>query len=387
MDKKEKKNNKLKELQNNLSHKIFKNSKFKKIYFSYYVRLVMFCVLFMILFFSSFVLFRNSFSYEEEKYIQYRESSNLDYKVYLKPNNFYEQSYLGKNMLYIASLIDNIKIDFGYNFFIDKKADLKFNYSIVGKLLIKDESGTNVYFEKEYNLLPQKQVVMEDAISYNLKESISVDYSYYNRLANDFKSSYGVNSASEFKIYLKINKIATNESNSLNLNEYKEMSMTIPLSEKAINITMDYEDINNSNYILNKASVKLNNIIFIVLAAILFITSVASLLKFLELLFVFAGKKTNYDKYIEKLLKEYDRLIAEVHTEPNFERCEIIKIIKFQELLDIRDNLKLPIMYYNVISHHKSYFYIKHNETVYLLIIKAVDLEKVKRKNNKKIQR
>ena len=53
----------------------------------------------------------------------------------------------------------------------------------------------------------------------------------------------------------------------------------------------------------------------------------------------------------------------------------MIKISKFEELLDVRDNLKLPIMYYVVTKHTKCCFYIKHNDDLYLLTIKSVDLE------------
>ena len=42
----------------------------------------------------------------------------------------------------------------------------------------------------------------------------------------------------------------------------------------------------------------------------------------------------------------------------------------------VRDNLKLPIMYYVVVKHHKCYFYITHGNKIYLNVVKAIDLEK-----------
>ena len=86
-------------------------------------------------------------------------------------------------------------------------------------------------------------------------------------------------------------------------------------------------------------------------------------------------KKTSYDKYINKILNEYDRLIVESTTEPDIKHSNIIKLPNFRELLDVRDNLKLPIMYYVVVKYHKSYFYIKNNNDIYLLINKAADLD------------
>ena len=62
----------------------------------------------------------------------------------------------------------------------------------------------------------------------------------------------------------------------------------------------------------------------------------------------------------------------------SFDNKEIIKIKKFNELLDIHDNLGLPIMYYQVSKHQRGYFYIYHNNIIYLNDIKEVDLEKNK---------
>ena len=40
--------------------------------------------------------------------VQYEESSNVDYNVYLKDNEFYKNNYLGENSDYVVSLIDYI---------------------------------------------------------------------------------------------------------------------------------------------------------------------------------------------------------------------------------------------------------------------------------------
>ena len=41
-------------------------------------------------------------------YINYVEDGSVDYKVYLKENNFYSDSYLGKDQVYVAGLIDKV---------------------------------------------------------------------------------------------------------------------------------------------------------------------------------------------------------------------------------------------------------------------------------------
>ena len=56
------------------------------------------------------MLIVKSISFISEQQLSYIEKSKLDYRVYLKENDFYESEYLGKNMSYIASLIDFINI-------------------------------------------------------------------------------------------------------------------------------------------------------------------------------------------------------------------------------------------------------------------------------------
>ena len=47
-----------------------------------------------------------------------------------------------------------------------------------------------------------------------------------------------------------------------------------------------------------------------------------------------------------------------------------------QKFIKDVDNLKLPIKYYVVTEHQKCVFYVTHNNEIYVLTIKAVDLEK-----------
>ena len=101
-----------------------------------------------------------------------------------------------------------------------------------------------------------------------------------------------------------------------------------------------------------------------------------SLAKFAKLLLSLKEKKSKYDKYVNRLLREYDRLIVETVTEPILENKNIIEILKFKELLDVRDNLKVTINYYCIEKHIKGILYIKSENDVYVLNIDNDSLEK-----------
>ena len=350
-----------------------------KTYIGFGARVITYVFLFLILLTFGLNFLLKSFSFIEQKTIDYNEKSKLDYRVYLKENDFYETPYLDKNMLYIASLIDKINIDFAYDFSSSENIDLDFDYDIIAKLIISDSKGENPYFEKEYTLLGNKKIKMLNNNKQAINESISIDYTYYNTLANNFKMTFGINTTSNLIVYLKINKIS--DSNTQITNNTNLMLIKIPLSEKSINIKLDYKEIDNSSTILSDADFTIENVAYIVLAIILIITSTIMLIKSIRLLLLMKSNKNIYDKYVNRLLIEYDRVIVETSTYPSFEAKEIIKIDKFEELLDVRDNLKLPITYYSITKHQKCYFYISTTDKVYLHIVKSVDLED----KNKKI--
>lgn len=349
-----------------------KNSNLKKIYVSYSTRLIInicFCIVFLL--FSIFFLYKfmNINNYEK---INYQESSNLDYKVYLKQNNFYEEKYLNKDRIYIASLIDNIVIDYNYLFNIDENSNIDFSYDVIAKLSIDDETSSNTYFEKEYVLVDNKKGSIKDNKEFKFNEEVIIDYDYYNGLASQFRQTYGLDAISNLKVYLLINKSDSNK-----LNDSSIMSVDIPLTEKAINIKMDYKDINKNSYLINTNQSIVKKIVLIISFIVSLLLMLVNVVGIVKLLSLYGNRKSLYDKYVDKILREYDRVIVESTTSVKLNDKNVIKIKNFEELLDVRDNLKLPIIYYSIVNHHKCYFYVKHEKDIYLMVVKASDLEAV----------
>ena len=345
-----------------------------KRYIDYKVRVAIMGVSLVILFGLYLVFFVNSLAEPENESINYRETSNLDYKVYLKENDFYESDYLDENMVYVASLIDNIAVDFNYRFDINEILNMNLNYDVVGKLIISDTDGKKRYFEKEYQLLDKKTIDISDVDNYSLKETILIDYDYYNGLANQFKMNYGVEAKSTLQIFLKVNKKSNDKI--YNINDDSVMSITIPLSTKSVEIEMNYNEIDENRSVVKESIELVHNKLYMALAIIFGLSLIVVAIKLIRFLSSTKVKKSVYDNYVEKLLREYDRLIVENFTGPDLKNSSVVTIKNFEELLDVRDGLRLPILYYVVAKHQKCYFYVKNGNEIYLMTIKAVDLEK-----------
>ena len=236
---------------------------------------------FLVILFSFLAAFflKRCFAIVGEQNITYQENSSLDYKVYLKDNDFYDNEYLDKNMVYVASLIDKIDVDFDYIFRIDKKSNIDFEYDIVGKLVIGDTANKNVFFEKEYVLLENTKDSMTKDGLHEINKSVSIDYGQYNDLANQFKSKYGVDTDSKLIVYLNIHEKSKDNANFAN---NSNMSLTIPLSLKAINITMDYSEVNKTSKLVRDSEVVISNYLFLVLGSLFGIVFIIVLIRFIK---------------------------------------------------------------------------------------------------------
>ena len=85
------------------------------------------------------------------------------------------------------------------------------------------------------------------------------------------------------------------------------------------------------------------------------------------------NKKTYYTKNYNKIIKNYSDIIVEVSTQPNLENLEILEIKNFDDLVDTEEELKSPILLYEVKKQKESWFVIIHNKYAYRYILNCED--------------
>ena len=353
-----------------------KKSKRKRgLYLGYYSRLIFNVILFLSLVVTSYIFINKSIVIQEAKNVSYEEHGNTDYKVFLKDNIFYyEDKYLDKNMSYIANLIDYISVDYNYKFKADTLFDGEYSYKIRADLEILNAENKTLFFTKKYDLIKEKTFTIENQNEYNIVENIKIDYDHYNSLANGFKSSYGVDTESNLIVYLDLYRnIDQNSINNPNINGNGTIKLTIPLSEKAINIKMDSMEINNKNVITSLDDYYLEDIKYLIIGIISLIVSLYLFIKIVKRLSRLSISPTDYDKTLKKILNQYDRLIVTTSSMPNLEKNNIIKLKEFVELLDAKDNLHKPIFFIEVTPHQKAYFFIQDDDNIILFTLKNID--------------
>ena len=353
------------------------NSKFRpKHYRSFGSRVFINAVLFACFLTLCFITASKTIEREKTTPIKYTDVNKINYKVYLKDNDLYKEKYLDMNRAYVASLIDHIDLDFSYLFNMEKITNMDFNYKIMAELIIENKNGAK-YVDEEYELKEIKAKELKNGGYINIDDSVTIDYDHYNNLANKFKNKTGVEVTSYLNVYLQVDKKSASNLN-YKINESSRSNIKIPLSERAIEINLTTNQGTANKHVIPEGKIVFNPT-YLFLEIVLFLITCVFMLKLTKYLVTLIKEKNPYDKYVAKILKDYDRLIVETKTSINMSDCKIIDVTSFNELLDVRDNLKQPIIYNVIAEHQKGMFYIKDNNDVYRYVVKDVDLIKRKK--------
>jgi len=92
------------------------------------------------------------------------------------------------------------------------------------------------------------------------------------------------------------------------------------------------------------------------------------------------NKETKYQKAVKKILNTYDRVIITLedkNTIVNNDKNDVYTVKSFLELLDVRDTIEKPILYYKVNSV-KTEFYVQDTDKTYKYTMKESDFEEKK---------
>ena len=359
---------------NNLNDK--KNSK----YIGYNERLLVYILAVVVFGILSLVTLVGSISMNTKSNLTYKQTSNLDYKVGLKANNYYKEPYLKKGMQYIASLIDYIDVDFNYNFNASENLNYKYIYYINADVKVTDSSDeSKIIYSKSEKLTEEKVVTEENSNSFSINENIKVKYSNYNDLVKGFKSSYAINANSnlELSLIVQVQDEKGNIIKSADSND--KMIVKIPLTEQMVNIKLDYNEINNSDNAAVYKELSISNKVLFTVSMILLILMLVAIVFLVRFLNKTSRKKTLYEIKLNKILKEYDRVIITSRKKVK-ETGNIVDVNSFEELLDARDNLEKPIIFNEIHKGQKSVFIVNSEKESYRYVLKQADLEQKEQK-------
>ncbi len=305
--------------------------------------------------------------------LKYQENNDIDYKVYLKKNDFFETKYLGKDETYITSLIDHINADFNYKIDFDALIDGKYTYYVYATVESNKSNGQSKYWSKDYRITDEKKIDLKKSTGFSVHENVDIDYNKYNNILLSFKKTLGLSGANGIlKVYFVVNSEV--EGNEVSTPIESKLLLALPLSEQTIEAKVDldaHNTVKEVSKVIDADKARVSKVLgTIYAAAIVFL---------LALIIYVDKKKKNLNKYestLKKILNTYDGIIVNINKIPDLTGFRIIDVSSFEELLDAHGEVRMPINFYR--GTDKCYFILISDKTAWKYKISRMNIQKVK---------
>ncbi|MBQ7333194.1 MAG: hypothetical protein IJW38_02470 [Clostridia bacterium] len=278
-------------------------------------------------------------------YISYDENGAVDYKVYLFENDFFDEEYLGKDQAYVASLIDDIKAEFQYK--LDMKADnveYKYSYRVDTVLEIIDKKSGIALFSPSYASVPEKTLTQNSSNMLVVNEAVSIDYDYYNGIANSFIDEYSLgDTESRLVVTMRVDVLSISDNFAESTKNEYAVAINVPLTSKTLDIKIASSVPDSENKILACDRVVAKNVFKV---GTLSAASLDLLLVLVFICFIYAtrNRDINYTIKVQKLVSAYKSFIQKITNEFNTEGYQELSVSNFNEMLEIRDTISSPIL-------------------------------------------
>lgn len=277
-------------------------------------------------------------------YIEYTESSDIDYQVIYQENEYFDDLIRGEDQTYIAHLIDHITADFQYQMDMEAaNVSFDYSYSILAQLVVEDMDTGKPYYTVEELLVPCTQQTARDS-QVEIQQQVEIDFPKFNAIAEEFMTAYNLDNATATLIVtLDVQMLSScDQFEKSNANAYST-DIRIPLNE----LTMDI--ISTASAPATESKVLAYNT-FINKQVPLTIGYIASGLALLQVLALVAylhltkNEDITYTARVRKLMNAYSSYIQRMEGDFNDQGYQVILIKSFNELLGIRDTLQAPIL-------------------------------------------
>lgn len=326
-----------------------------------------------------------SLTVKGEYKLHFSDKGNMDYKVYLKKNEFFEDDYLPMDRQYIASIIDHVDADFSYSFKSDERINLEYSYYLTATLLINNADGKKIYDKKETILEKQKYNEVKND-SFSISENVKIDYDKYNKVATKFVEQYGIVADSKLVVSLYVDVVGKHAEFDKNISDKAVVTLEIPLTNKTVDITLDYELAENNNQILQYSSTRISNPILFGFACVLAVADIVAIIGFIIYVIINRDNETLYNIKLNKILKDYDRYISETKITERVEDLlktrglRIVILNSFESLMDVRDTIEKPILFHEERIGEEAIFYLFDDKIGYVYVMRASDMSKERKK-------
>lgn len=315
----------------------------------------------------SIFIFIKETDLKKEQIYAYNISQNSNYKVYIKPNEFIEDKYLEKDNIYVSNMVDYININFDYNYNANEMTDLENTYDIFAILYIDYTNNNQNLLKMRYDIIKNKFLKLGNNNKISINETININYNDYNNEVLKFKEKYNLPVKAYLKVYFTVN---TNVQLDEKIEKQSISEIDIELNQPVLGIS----EKNNGDgyYQISKQGEDIKNInkVQILISIVLFVIGISYFIILVRRKFF--TKEKMYELNLNSILKKYSDIIVELRDTVDLTGYRIIDVKNFLELIDVEEEIRVPILYYKE-EKFKAIFFIIDNQFVFRYIFEKKD--------------
>lgn len=331
------------------------------------------CISTIILFLGIIMIFK-SFSIEQGKQnllFSYNISRNLNYKVNLVENEFFENQTIDMDKTYISSLVDKINMDFSYSLSGNKKSKTKYSYQIIA---VTDVKYANVNEESNKTIWSKQDVIIEpkqlyaDGSNFSINENFDIDYAKYNNEVKNFKEQLRVPIKADLVIKIIVRSDSDVPGIENTVIESSIMNVKMDLAQDVFTIDKQFENAETKSVMDKTEDKKQINKVLLIIGSIFVLTAVLIMLDSIRKSIKFS-KKSDYAIALNRILKNYGDIVAEIVSPVEIDSLNVIDVKNFDQLLDIEEEVRMPILFYETIPDEQGEFIIICDSMAYRFVI------------------
>ena len=328
-----------------------------------------------IILFLGIIMIIKSFRVEQAKQnllYSYNINRNLTGSVSLIDNDFFEKKNLDMNKTYISSLVDKINMDFSYSLSGNKKAKTKYTYQIIAVTDVKyssvnPENSNQSIWSKQHVLVEPKQLEV-DSSNFTINENFDVDFATFNNEVKEFKEQLKLPITAELQIKLIVRSDMNVQGIEDTVVENSIMNVKMDLAQDIFTIEKEFENTDNKSVIDTIEKKKEMSIPVLIVGSTCVLIAVLIMLDAIRKSIKFS-KKSDYAIALNRILKNYGDIVAEIVSPVEIDNLNVIEVKNFDQLLDIEEEIRMPILYYETIPDEQGEFIIVCDNMAYRYVI------------------
>ncbi|MBQ2872568.1 MAG: hypothetical protein IJE89_01040 [Bacilli bacterium] len=310
----------------------------------------------------TYLFLDSGFNTKTKIYVNYENNSNIYYKVKYIDDSF---DYVNMNK-YASNMIDYIEVNYQYNNVLSEYVSGYYKYNVMAYLITYEEDITNSLWEREYNLVNNKIILLDENNINNIKidDSFRINYIKYKNEIEEFINTYNIDVSGYLHIRINILEFLNFDSLEKEYADNKVISLNIPLTKDFVDIdTNNINDIDSYYEFSDKTTM---NVVFILIGLFCFSLSMTFFVMVIRQFIFIYKNETEYNKLLKKILSKYDNDIVKVKRFNVSKKYNIIYVCSFDELLDVHNKIRNIIGFKELVINSRSVFFITDKDTIWV---------------------